>query len=61
MTKDYKIETQFTTIPTCQCLVCECVKDENASIINTAIAWLCPECKRRIRKIIYNEEKEETR
>ena len=35
-----------------QCLICEKAQDETADIINTGVAWLCPECKRKLRKVV---------
>lgn len=35
-----------------QCLICEKAENENADIINAGIAWVCPECKAKLRKIM---------
>lgn len=43
--------------PTRKCLVCERIENPNATIVNSGAAWLCPECKSRIKKLIYKEEK----
>ena len=40
-------------IPTRQCLVCERMENPKATIVNTGLAWLCPECKSRIKNLIF--------
>ena len=40
------------TPPTRRCLVCGKVENENAVYINEAAAWLCPDCKLKIGKLI---------
>lgn len=35
-----------------QCLVCEKYENPNALVADTARAWLCPECKRKLRKMM---------
>ena len=35
-----------------QCLICEKVQDDTADIVDGGIAWLCPECKRKLRKLV---------
>ena len=37
--------------PTRQCLVCDKKENEEAVYIN-GFAWLCPECKKKIRKLM---------
>ena len=44
------------TPPTRQCFVCDKKENEEALFINGA-AWLCPECKRKIKQIIEREDK----
>ena len=43
-------------VPTRQCLVCEHLENPDATIIHGGVAWLCPECKSRIKKLIYGEK-----
>ena len=38
--------------PTYQCLVCEKYENPNALVADTARAWLCPECKQKLRKMM---------
>lgn len=42
--------------PTRQCLVCERLESPGATIVKAGEAWLCPECKSRIKKLIYGEK-----
>lgn len=42
-------------IPSRQCLVCDRLERPGATIVNEGEAWLCPECKSRIKKLIYND------
>jgi len=51
-TEEYAVFPLSNPIVSYQCLICEKVQDERANIVNTAIAWLCPECKRKLRKLI---------
>ena len=43
-------------MPTRECLFCEKLENPQADIINQSAAWLCPECKRKIKQIIEREE-----
>lgn len=43
-------------IPSRQCLVCDRLERPGATIVNEGEAWLCPECKSRIKSLIYGEE-----
>lgn len=43
-------------IPSRQYLVCERLENPDATIVHGGVAWLCPECKSRIKKLIYGEE-----
>lgn len=42
-------------VPTRQCLVCERMENPEGTIVHTGLAWLCPECKSRIKRLIYND------
>lgn len=42
-------------VPTRQCLVCERMENPEATIVHTGLAWLCPKCKSRIKRLIYND------
>lgn len=44
------------TVQTRQCLVCERMENPEGTIVHTGLAWLFPECKSRIKKLIYGEE-----
>lgn len=46
------------TTPTRRCLICGEVENPKAGIVNEAIAWLCPECKSRARRVLYPKEGE---
>lgn len=39
------------TAPTRACLFCEKLENPDANLVNGG-AWLCPECKEKIRKLI---------
>lgn len=43
-------------MPSRQCLVCECMENPKATIINEGEAWLCPECKSRLLALIHKGE-----
>lgn len=43
-------------LPSRKCLVCECLEVPDATIVNGGAARLCPECKSRIKKLIYGEK-----
>ena len=45
------------TVTTYQCLVCNKPAVEDADLINTGIAWLCPECKYYLKRVIEKERK----
>lgn len=45
--------------PTRQCLVCGEKEDKEAWLVDTGIAWLCPDCKRKLLKLIQEAECEE--
>ena len=47
------------TVTTCQCLVCKKRAVEDADIVNTGIAWLCPECEYYLRRFIEKEKERE--
>ena len=47
----------FEYPPTRVCLVCERMENPDATIVHGGVAWLCPECKSRLKKLIYKEEK----
>ena len=42
-------------MPSRECLVCERQERPGATVVNTGLAWLCPECKSRIKQLIYGE------
>lgn len=50
---DYKRKIEEVP-PTRQCLVCDALENPKANLINGF--WLCPECKERIRKLLYKEK-----
>lgn len=43
------------TVTTYRCLVCKKPAVKDADIINTGIAWLCPECEYYLKRIIEKE------
>ena len=44
---------KFPTMPpTEQCLVCDTRKNPKANVVDRGIPWLCPECKKKIGKLI---------
>lgn len=47
----------ITTAPTCHCIICECVENPKAEIIDVSKLWLCDNCKTILQKII--KEKQE--
>lgn len=49
-----KWEIEYPT--TRMCLVCESLENPKANIANGGLAWLCPECKSRIKKLLYPKE-----
>lgn len=48
-----KIPDEPTMPATRRCLVCGVFENPKAHIINTSAAWLCPKCKRRLKKMLY--------
>ena len=47
-----KVGERFAqTAPTRICLVCDKLENPDATIADAGSAWLCPECKERIRKM----------
>ena len=38
--------------PTRKCLICDKHENEEAAYINEGLAWLCPDCKRNLQKIM---------
>lgn len=48
------IKESTNAVPTRQCLVCERLENPVATIVHGGVAWLCPECKSRIKRLIYN-------
>lgn len=52
----FKVPTNDAfTVTTCQCLVCKKLANKDAHMINTGIAWLCPECEHYLKRIIEKE------
>lgn len=48
-----KLSQRFSqTAPTRICLLCDKVENLDATIIDTGTAWLCPECKDSLRKMM---------
>lgn len=51
----YKIPRKEERPPTRICLICNLKEDPKATFIYD-IGWLCPECRKRIYKLIYTEK-----
>ena len=45
-------DTFPTMPPTKKCLVCNTMENPNATICDLSIPWLCPKCKRKLRKLV---------
>lgn len=43
--------------PTKQCLICDKLENPNANMVHNA-GWLCPECKNRLKRVLYPKEGE---
>lgn len=41
-----------TPVPTRICLICDKLEHEAATTVNSASAWLCPECKKKLKEIV---------
>lgn len=54
ITNDLKMQQTQTR----QCLICDALENPKAYIVNTLNSWLCPECKHRLKQILYSEEGE---
>ena len=44
-------------LPTKQCLICGKFENPNASTVRD-VGWLCPECKNRLKQVLYPKEDE---
>ena len=49
----YKITNDLEMQQTRQCLICDALENPKAHVVNTLNAWLCPECKRRLKQMMY--------
>ena len=47
-----KLNESCTPVPTRICLICDRLEHEAATALISASAWLCPECKRRIKQLM---------
>lgn len=47
-----KLNESCTPVPTRICLICDKLEYEAATALISASAWLCPECKRKIRQMM---------
>ena len=44
------------TVTTYQCLVCKKPAVKDADLVDTGIAWLCPECEFYLKRVIEKEK-----
>ena len=44
--------------PTRICQICDLIENPESQIVNAGI-WICPECKKRLQKLLYPERKNE--
>ena len=51
----YKIPNKEERPPTRICSICDFKEDPKATLAH-GLAWICPECARRIKKLIYPEK-----
>lgn len=47
-----KLNESCTPVPTRICLICNKLEHEAATAIISASAWLCPECKKKLKEIV---------
>lgn len=47
------------TAPTRQCMICECIENPGAEIIDLGKTWLCDNCKTILQKIIKEKQENE--
>ena len=52
----YRIPDEPIMPPTRQCLICEALENPNADFVNTFSAWICQECKNRLKQMLYPKE-----
>lgn len=45
----------LTLPPTRICWICDFIENPESQIANTGI-WICPECKKRLQKLLYPEK-----
>ena len=55
----YRIPHNLPMPPTRQCLICEALENKEADVvIVSGAAWLCQECKCRLKQMLYSREGE---
>ena len=47
-----KLNESCTPVPTRICLICDKLEHEAATTVISGRAWLCPECKQKIRQMM---------
>ena len=47
-----KLNESCTPVPTRICLICDKLEHEAATALISASAWLCPECKKKLKEIV---------